>query len=199
MTASPNGSRTASGCIRRRSSSRSTASPASRRGSASRFAAPTIVVAGTNGKGSTCAMLESIALAAGYRVGLYSKPHLVHFEERCRIGGESVDGFGPAAALRGGRARARRHQPDLLRVHAARDRIAVRGDAARSGHPRGRPGRPARCRQRLRRRLRRHHQHRRRSRRVPRARTANRSGARRRGSCARASRRSSATRCRRAA
>jgi dihydrofolate synthase/folylpolyglutamate synthase len=59
------------------------------------FAAPTIVVAGTNGKGSTCAMLESIALAAGYRVGLYSKPHLVHFEERCRVGGRSVD----AAAL----------------------------------------------------------------------------------------------------
>ena len=55
------------------------------------FAAPTIVVAGTNGKGSTCAMLESIALAAGYRVGLYSKPHLVHFEERCRIGGRSAD------------------------------------------------------------------------------------------------------------
>ncbi|HZW76377.1 MAG TPA: bifunctional tetrahydrofolate synthase/dihydrofolate synthase [Caldimonas sp.] len=53
---------------------------------------PTIVVAGTNGKGSTCAMLESIALAAGYRVGLHSKPHLVHFEERCRIGGASVDG-----------------------------------------------------------------------------------------------------------
>ena len=59
------------------------------------FAAPTIVVAGTNGKGSTCAMLESIALAAGYRVGLYSKPHLIHFEERCRVGGRSVD----AAAL----------------------------------------------------------------------------------------------------
>ena len=59
------------------------------------FQAPTIVVAGTNGKGSTCAMLESIALAAGYRVGLYSKPHLVHFEERCRVGGKSVD----AAAL----------------------------------------------------------------------------------------------------
>jgi dihydrofolate synthase/folylpolyglutamate synthase len=59
------------------------------------FAAPTIVVAGTNGKGSTCAMLESIALAAGYRVGLYSKPHLIHFEERCRVGGKSVD----AAAL----------------------------------------------------------------------------------------------------
>jgi len=56
------------------------------------LAVPTIVVAGTNGKGSTCAMLESIALAAGYRVGLHSKPHLVHFEERCRIGGANVDG-----------------------------------------------------------------------------------------------------------
>lgn len=55
-----------------------------------RFDSPVISVAGTNGKGSTCAMLESIALAAGYRVGLYIKPHLVHFEERCRIGGHSV-------------------------------------------------------------------------------------------------------------
>src|SRR5437868_2431912 len=54
------------------------------------FDVPVIVVAGTNGKGSTCAMLESIALAAGYRVGLYSKPHLVHFEERCRVGGRMV-------------------------------------------------------------------------------------------------------------
>jgi dihydrofolate synthase/folylpolyglutamate synthase len=49
-----------------------------------------ISVAGTNGKGSTCAMLECIALQAGYRVGLYIKPHLVHFEERCRINGASV-------------------------------------------------------------------------------------------------------------
>jgi dihydrofolate synthase / folylpolyglutamate synthase len=55
-----------------------------------RFDCPVITVAGTNGKGSTCAMLESIALAAGYRVGLYIKPHLVHFEERCRVGGASV-------------------------------------------------------------------------------------------------------------
>ncbi len=56
------------------------------------FDVPLVVVGGTNGKGSTCAMLERIALAAGYRVGLHTKPHLVHFEERCRIGGESVDG-----------------------------------------------------------------------------------------------------------
>ena len=54
------------------------------------FTVPVIAVAGTNGKGSTCAMLEAIALQAGYRVGLYSKPHLVHFEERCRINGQMV-------------------------------------------------------------------------------------------------------------
>ena len=56
------------------------------------FGVPVIEVAGTNGKGSTCAMLEAIALQAGYRVGLYSKPHLVHFEERCRINGQMVNG-----------------------------------------------------------------------------------------------------------
>jgi dihydrofolate synthase/folylpolyglutamate synthase len=55
------------------------------------FAMPVIAVAGTNGKGSTCAMLEAIALQAGYRVGLYAKPHLVHFEERCRVGGRMAD------------------------------------------------------------------------------------------------------------
>ncbi len=53
-----------------------------------RFGVPVFTVAGTNGKGSTCAMLEAIALQAGYRVGLYIKPHLVHFEERCRINGQ---------------------------------------------------------------------------------------------------------------
>ncbi|MDO9285192.1 MAG: bifunctional tetrahydrofolate synthase/dihydrofolate synthase [Aquabacterium sp.] len=53
-----------------------------------RYSVPVVAVAGTNGKGSSCAMLEAIALAAGYRVGLYIKPHLVHFEERCRINGQ---------------------------------------------------------------------------------------------------------------
>ncbi len=48
------------------------------------------VVGGTNGKGSTCAMLESILMAAGYRVGLYTSPHLVRFNERARIQGEMV-------------------------------------------------------------------------------------------------------------
>ncbi len=55
-----------------------------------RFDVPVITVAGTNGKGSSCAMLESIARHAGYRTGLYIKPHLVHFEERCRLDGRSV-------------------------------------------------------------------------------------------------------------
>ena len=55
-----------------------------------KFEVPVITVAGTNGKGSSCAMLETIALQAGYRVGLYIKPHLVHFEERCRVNGEMV-------------------------------------------------------------------------------------------------------------
>jgi dihydrofolate synthase/folylpolyglutamate synthase len=54
------------------------------------FECPVITVAGTNGKGSTCAMLEAVAQQAGYRTGVYTSPHLVHFEERCRIHGESV-------------------------------------------------------------------------------------------------------------
>jgi dihydrofolate synthase/folylpolyglutamate synthase len=56
------------------------------------FNVPVISVAGTNGKGSTCAFIESIALAAGWRVGLHIKPHLVHFEERCRVNGAMVEG-----------------------------------------------------------------------------------------------------------
>ena len=53
-----------------------------------KFDCPIIIVAGTNGKGSTCAMLESILMESGYRTGVYTSPHLVHFEERCRVRGE---------------------------------------------------------------------------------------------------------------
>src|SRR5581483_6182821 len=49
------------------------------------------VVGGTNGKGSTCAMLEAIALAAGWRVGLYTSPHLLRYNERVRMGGREVE------------------------------------------------------------------------------------------------------------
>lgn len=55
------------------------------------FTAPVFTVAGTNGKGSSCAMLEAILQQAGYRVGVYTSPHLVHFEERCRVDGRVVD------------------------------------------------------------------------------------------------------------
>lgn len=47
-------------------------------------------VAGTNGKGSTCAMLEAILIAAGYRVGLYTSPHLLRYNERVRLDGVPV-------------------------------------------------------------------------------------------------------------
>jgi dihydrofolate synthase/folylpolyglutamate synthase len=56
-----------------------------------RFDCPVITVAGTNGKGSTCAMLESILRQAGYRTGVYTSPHLVRFEERLRLNGDPVD------------------------------------------------------------------------------------------------------------
>jgi len=49
-----------------------------------------VTVAGTNGKGSTCAMLESILLAAGYKVGLYTSPHLLRYNERIRLDGVPV-------------------------------------------------------------------------------------------------------------
>lgn len=51
---------------------------------------PIITVGGTNGKGSVCAMLESILHAAGYRVGCYTSPHLLHYNERVRIAKEQA-------------------------------------------------------------------------------------------------------------
>ena len=71
------------------------------------FDCPVIMVAGTNGKGSTCAMLESVLLHAGYRVGLYIKPHFLDFNERARINGDMasdamlVDAFSFVEAQRG--------------------------------------------------------------------------------------------------
>ena len=63
-----------------------------------RFACPVITVAGTNGKGSTCAMLEAILLQAGYRTGVFTSPHLVHFEERLRLKGDPVRAMDLVAA-----------------------------------------------------------------------------------------------------
>ena len=50
-----------------------------------------ITVAGTNGKGSTCRLLEVALLKAGYRVGVYSSPHLIRYNERVRIQGELLN------------------------------------------------------------------------------------------------------------
>jgi len=76
-----------------------------------RFGAAVVSVGGTNGKGSCCAMLEAIAMRAGYRTGLFSSPHLVHFEERCRVDGRSL----PAAEL----------LPHFAAVEAARGEIPL--------------------------------------------------------------------------
>ncbi|MFZ9238596.1 MAG: bifunctional tetrahydrofolate synthase/dihydrofolate synthase [Burkholderiaceae bacterium] len=71
------------------------------------FDCPVITVAGTNGKGSTCAMLESMLMQGSYRVGLYTSPHILDFNERARIDGHSVsdtvlcDAFTAVEAVRG--------------------------------------------------------------------------------------------------
>jgi len=52
---------------------------------------PAVLIAGTNGKGSTAATLSSIARASGIRVGLYTSPHLVKLNERIRVAGEDID------------------------------------------------------------------------------------------------------------
>lgn len=73
---------------------------ATRMGLGSTLGCPVITVAGTNGKGSTCAMLEAIYTQAGYRTGVYTSPHLVHFNERCRLNGEQISDSDLIAAFR---------------------------------------------------------------------------------------------------
>src|SRR5262249_55862172 len=48
-------------------------------------------IAGTNGKGSTAAITAAVLQSSGYRVGLYTSPHLVEFRERIRVNGEMID------------------------------------------------------------------------------------------------------------
>jgi dihydrofolate synthase/folylpolyglutamate synthase len=68
---------------------------------------PLILVGGTNGKGSTCALLERILRCAGYRVGLYTSPHLLRYNERVLVAGRPADdetlcaGFARVEAARG--------------------------------------------------------------------------------------------------
>ena len=74
------------------------------------FDCPVITVAGTNGKGSTCAMLEAILLESGYRTGVYTSPHLVDFEERCRVRGDIASAADLVTAF--ARVEKARAQPD---------------------------------------------------------------------------------------
>jgi dihydrofolate synthase/folylpolyglutamate synthase len=60
---------------------------------------PVVTVTGTNGKGSTCAMLDAVLRCAGYRTGLYTSPHLARYNERVQIGGEPQDDAAMVAAF----------------------------------------------------------------------------------------------------
>ncbi|MGA8766950.1 MAG: Mur ligase family protein, partial [Candidatus Acidiferrales bacterium] len=80
---------------------------------------PCVHIAGTNGKGSTAAMLESILRAAGLRTGLYTSPHLERINERIRINGADISDEDFAAAW--------------TRVHASIESLLASGKLA--AHP----------------------------------------------------------------
>ena len=70
-----------------------------------------IHVAGTNGKGSTCAMIDSIARACGQRSGLFTSPHLIDFRERVKVAGQEIPAETCAAMLTALRAICERMEP----------------------------------------------------------------------------------------
>ena len=78
---------------------------------------PVITVGGTNGKGSTCAYLQNILLRAGYKVGCYTSPHLLRYNERVRLNGVPADDAVLCAAF--------------ARVEAARQASGVAGRCVR--------------------------------------------------------------------
>src|SRR4051794_29611505 len=70
-----------------------------RLGNPERSLPPVLHVAGTNGKGSTCAFLRAAIEAAGLKAHVYSSPHLVRFNERVRLAGQLIDDAMLAAVL----------------------------------------------------------------------------------------------------
>ena len=114
-------------------------------------ACPTVLIAGTNGKGSVAAMVERALRAAGLRTGRYTSPHLVRPEERVAIDGAPVDGADfdraiedvlavEAACLADGRLA---EHGDVLRGDDGRRLRAAAAGAGRRRRHRGRPRRPA--------------------------------------------------------
>ena len=85
-----------------------------------RIDCPVITVAGTNGKGSTCAIVEAIYRHAGYRTGLYTSPHLLRFNERVRIDGVNASDAALAGAFAAVEA-ARSPHPREPSAHEARE------------------------------------------------------------------------------
>ena len=94
-----------------------------------RFDCPVFTVAGTNGKGSTCAMLEAILTQAGFRTGLFTSPHLVRFEERCRIRGQNVDAADLIAAF----ARVESARAEISLTYFEFTTLAILDTLARAG------------------------------------------------------------------
>ena len=94
-----------------------------------RFDCPVFTVAGTNGKGSTCAMLEAILTQAGFRTGLFTSPHLVRFEERCRIRGQNVDASDLIAAF----ARVESARAEISLTYFEFTTLAILDTLARAG------------------------------------------------------------------
>ena len=91
--------------------------------------AAVFTVAGTNGKGSTCAMLEAILLEAGFRTGVYTSPHLVRFEERCRVRGEPAN----ASDLIAGFEAVERARGDISLTYFEFTTLAILHTLARAG------------------------------------------------------------------
>ena len=94
-----------------------------------RFDCPVFTVAGTNGNGSTCAMLEAILTQAGFRTGLFTSPHLVRFEERCRIRGQNVDAADLIAAF----ARVESARAEISLTYFEFTTLAILDTLARAG------------------------------------------------------------------
>jgi hypothetical protein len=118
---------------------------------------PVVHVAGTNGKGSLVAYLRAMAEAAGYRVHVYTSPHLVRFNERIRVAGELISDDMLEDVLDRGRAGQQRAADHLLRDHDGIGIPRLRPRAGRPRQPRGRHGRPQRHYQRGRARALGHH------------------------------------------